>query len=238
MDDSISFLQRINMQQKPVYIDIATHIPAFWANAVSDLVFDVFALARTVPEARQRLGLGSIALQNNDNAVIEGGSINNTVIGGVTPQLATFLNVMVTELAPQSPASLTSKQYVDGVISETFANLNLQDMSRQRSNAINITGGYGLYDVLRVRNAPATPLDVLTLGYYQTNIQPTQGVAPFLVNPDNRTITLPFPASVGRLVLFVDGIYQLPDQYETVDATTLVFNSALPIGSTVGGFRL
>lgn len=226
------------MLQKPIYIDTVTHIPAVWANAVSDLVFDVFALARTVPEARQRLGLGSLALQSNDQVAIEGGTINNTVIGNVTPQVATFLNVRVTELTPQSPASLTSKQYVDGVISTTFSNLNLQDMSRQRSNAVNITGGYGVFDTLRVRNAPVTPMDVLTLGYYQTNIQPAQGLTPFSVAADNRTVTLPFPASVGRLVLFVDGVYQVPDQYILVDATTVAFTSALPVGSTVGGFRL
>ena len=161
------------MVQKPIYIDTVTHIPAVWANAISDLVFDVFALARTVPEARKRLGLGKLALQNNDQVVIEGGTINNTVIGNLIPQVATFLNVSVTELIPQSPASLTSKQYVDGVISTAFSNLNLQDMSRQRSNAVNITGGYGVYDTLRVRNAPATPMDVLTLGFFQNNAFPT-----------------------------------------------------------------
>jgi hypothetical protein len=161
------------MVQKPIYIDTVTHIPAVWANAISDLVFDVFALARTVPEARKRLGLGKLALQNNDQVVIEGGTINNTVIGNLIPQVATFLNVSVTELIPQSPASLTSKQYVDGVISTAFSNLNLQDMSRQPSNAVNITGGYGVYDTLRVRNAPATPMDVLTLGFFQNNAFPT-----------------------------------------------------------------
>lgn len=75
--------------QKPVFIHQVTTIPSDWANAVSNLVYDVFGLASTIADARNRLGLGSIATQQS-NAINSTGGVAtfDALRSRATPSLA------------------------------------------------------------------------------------------------------------------------------------------------------
>lgn len=72
-----------------------TVIPAEWANDTNYLVYDVFGAAKTKAQARQNLGLGSIAVQPATNVNLEGGIINNVVIGASSAAAGTFTRVQL-----------------------------------------------------------------------------------------------------------------------------------------------
>ncbi len=230
--------------QKPIFITKATALPADWANAVSDLVYDAFNLCRTLQDVRTRLGLEGLAYQDHRNVNIQGGGINGVVIGATSARAGTFTQITLQELTPRQPNSATSKYYVDGLVAESIGALSWKDMAQQRSNAVSITGGSGVFDRLLCRRMPTIPEDVVPLGFLQeqTNASlPQQANTPMVVAGDNRTVTLPFNVNVSesyRLVIFVDGIYQLPDQYVLTSTDTVVFNVQLPTGVVIGGYRL
>lgn len=111
------------MSVAPQFTDKVTTVPADWANAVSELTYTVFNEATTVVDARNALGLGTLALQNFSNVGITGGSIDGTSIGGLNPMTARFTSVTVTQLNPVLPNNLTSKQYVDTSITNAINNV-------------------------------------------------------------------------------------------------------------------
>lgn len=65
-----------------------------------------------------------------------------------------------------------------------------------------------------------------------------QATSPMVVSGDNRTVTTPFPTKAGAMVIYVDQLYQIPDQYEIVGANQIRFFDALPEGVIIGGFCL
>lgn len=224
--------------QKPVFISKVTTIPGEWANAVSDLVYDVFGLASTIVDARERLGMGTLATQNANAINITGGALNGVTIGALQPGLGYFVSASVTELVPTHPSMLTTKAYVDQSISAAIQVLGLREMAFQRSNNVNITGGVATFDALRSRANPSLPADVVTVGYLAS-----QGIGgieqahdAMVVGVDNRTVTTPFTVLEGRTVIFVDGLYQLPDQYVVLGPHTIQFVGVLPVGAIVGGY--
>jgi hypothetical protein len=224
--------------QKPVFIHQVTIIPSEWANAVSNLVYDVFGLANTIADARTRLGLGSIATQHANAINVTGGGLNGVSIGAVQPGVGRFISASVTETVPTHPSMLTTKSYVDQTVLDAIQSLNLREMAFQRSNNVNITGGVATFDTLRCRTQPSLSEDVVTLGYLTTQgiggIEQAAGV--MTVGVDNRTVTTPFIALAGRTVIFVDGLYQLPDQYVILGPHTIQFANVLPVGAVVGGY--
>lgn len=227
------------MSQKPVFSDTVTLLPAVWANSVSDLVYDVFKQAKSVAEARQVLGIGGVAVQSPNSVLFSGGSVDGVTIGAHVPAPATFLSATSNTLMPEYPNSLTTRYYVDGAIASALASLTFRDMSQQSSNRVNITGGAGTFDTLRSRGVPQAPNDVVTLAYLSANgAGMVQANTPMTLDVDNTTVTLSFPALAGRMAIFVDGIYQLPDQYTVYGTGQIRFTSPLPAGSVVGGFRV
>lgn len=158
--------------QKPVFVQKVTVIPAEWANAVGDLVYDVFNLPKTINDVKRRLGLATLAYQSASMVEITGGNLNNVKIGASQPSTGNFTEVTLSGLTPRLPSHATSKQYVDAIVAQGIAALRWQDMAQQRSNSVSITGGGGTFDTLRVRGAPQLLLDVLTLGWANVNLTP------------------------------------------------------------------
>lgn len=225
------------MSTKPIFVNQVTNIPVEWANNISALVYDVFGVATTLDAVRKRLGLSGLAYQAQTDVNIDGGSINGTVIGDEIPAVGRFLRLTLTTLLPISAGDVTTKQYVDEAISLGLNGLGLQNMSKQRSNNVNITGGQAIFDRLRSRAIPELQEDVITLKHYNdTKPRIRQAPVPMTVAVDNRTVTTPFKTLAGAMVLFVDQLYQLPDQYEIVGEYQVRFLTPLPAGSVVGGF--
>lgn len=225
------------MNTKPIFVNQVTNVPVDWANNISALVYDVFGVATTLDGARKRLGMAGMAFQEPTAINIKGGSIDGTVIGNEAPAVGRFSRLTLTTLVPGSPAEATSKQYVDQAIVLAVQALNLQNMATQRSNAVQITGGSAIFDRLRSRANPEQPYDAITLKFYEdTKPRIQQALAPMSVGSDNRTVTTPFKTASGAMVLFVDQLYQIPDQYEITGEHEVRFVSALPNGAVVGGF--
>jgi len=81
-----------------------TVIPAPWANTVDGLVYDVFNGAQTRLEAVAALGLKSMAEQSHLDVMIEGGTVNSTIIGDRVPALGIFqeLRLLVPGTGPDA----------------------------------------------------------------------------------------------------------------------------------------
>lgn len=92
-----------------------TVVPADWANDVNDLVYDVFAAAKTRPAARTALGLGSLALQNSNGVVIDGGFLNGVTIGNLGPAVGRFSNLQVLN-APTTPYEVVNLSHLSQVL--------------------------------------------------------------------------------------------------------------------------
>lgn len=228
------------MPAKVLFQDSVTRVPAAWANSVSDLIYDVFGLASTKSQARKALGLGTAAEQDAANISLTGGAINGVAIGATAPSTGRFTAVTVTTLTPATSSHLTSKSYVDSKIGQSLASLSLKDMSKQASNLVSITGGVATFDTLRVRQAPSNPADVVRLDYLQGLLAQSgasQAQTPMAVASDQKTVSLGFTPTPGRVVLYVDGLYQTPDTY-VISANTAIFNDVLPVNAVVGGFQL
>lgn len=224
---------------KPIFVTTVTVVPADWANSVSNLVYDVFHQASTVQQAKDVLGIGSLGGQSLTSVNLLGGKINGVVIGDVNPMAATFSNVTLAEFTPVSASHATSKHYVDTSIVSAIGALQWKDMAQQRSSSVNITGGSGMFDVLRSRSDPSGLYDVVTLGWLQANgAGMAQASAPLPIEPDGVTVNTSFPTVTGRCAIFVDGLYQLPDTYVVTGSNQIRFADALPSGSVVGGFRV
>ena len=225
------------MTTKPIFVNQVTNIPVDWANNISALVYDVFGVATTLDGVRKRLGVAGMSYQDPTGVNIKGGSINGTVIGDEVPATGRFSRLTLTSLIPGSPAEATSKQYVDHAITAAINALNLQNMATQRSNAVQITGGSAIFDRLRSRAHPEQPYDAITLKFYEdTKPRMRQALSPMSVGSDNRTVTTPFKTIPGGMVLFVDQLYQIPDQYEITGDNTVRFFQELPANSVVSGF--
>jgi hypothetical protein len=80
------------------FVHQVTILSPEWANDVNDTVYDVLGAAKTKADARTALGLGSVAVQARDNVDLQGGIINNVVIGNSIPAVAAFSSAQV--LAP------------------------------------------------------------------------------------------------------------------------------------------
>lgn len=102
---------------KPIFVDRVTHVPAEWANLLSDLAFDVFKQARTKSQAINALGIGTLGLQAANKVQIAGGSINNVSIGFAVPMQARFTVASMTA-EPVSYDHLTNKRYVDNRLAQ------------------------------------------------------------------------------------------------------------------------
>lgn len=223
------------MATKPIFVNRVTTIPAEWANNVSTLVYDVFGVATTIEDVRRKLALTTTSGHVN----IKGGSINGTVIGDEIPTHGRFTRLTVTALSPNDAGDVTTKYYVDNAITAGLNSLALQSMSQQRHNNVSITGGQATLDVLRSRATPTIDEDVITFKYYEdTKPRIQQALTPMVVSADNRTVTAPFKIVSGALVIFVDQLYQLPDQYEIVGDYVFRFFTDLPSNAVVGGFCL
>lgn len=221
------------MATKPIFVNRVTTIPAEWANNVSTLVYDVFGVATSLEDVRKRLALSNINGQVN----IKGGSINGTLIGDETPALGRFSRLTVTTLLPSAAGDVTTKHYVDNAITAGLNSLALQSMSQQRHNNVNITGGQAIFDTLRSRATPTADEDVLTLKHYRaTKPRIHQALTPMTVASDNRTVTTPFKIMPSSMLVFVDQLYQIPDQYAILNDYEFRFFAPLPSNAVVGGF--
>jgi len=93
-----------------------------WARVVTSVVYDVLGAAGTAAEARTALGLKSMAVQDASAVNIVGGSVDNTVIGAVSPAEATFLTVRLTG-DPSTPDSAASVQKAGAIADTRFSAL-------------------------------------------------------------------------------------------------------------------
>lgn len=199
---------------KPYYVDTVTHIPAVWANAVSDLVYDVFGLAGTKAGARAALELGSMALQNADNIQIVGGSVNNVPIGLDVPMQGRF-TVLSVEVDPIAPEHVVNKRYLN------------QRLTAFGQNYVPWTGGT-MTGPLLAYGDPVGPLEVVprrwvdfriletlqdkplqrwhTVSTGQPTFEWTSFVRPLYVYPEN-------------FLVYVDGQFQTLGVNYTVDVT-------------------
>jgi hypothetical protein len=223
--------------QKPIFITKATALPADWANAVSDLVYDAFNLCRTLQDVRTRLGLEGLAYQDHRNVNIQGGGINGVVIGATSARAGTFTQITLQELTPRQPNSATSKYYVDGLVAESIGALSWKDMAQQRSNAVSITGGSGVFDRLKSRALTVAPDDVVTFGALTNVTGPlipalVTALTPLLAVPPQtlsvagnqlsisggNTVTLPAtPVNVAKHThTFVTGTFGVPPGYTSL----------------------
>lgn len=91
------------------FIGQVTVLQADWANDANDLVYDVFGAAKTAEEAQTALRLQSMALQSHMQVSILGGTIENTVIGELSPAEAKFSRARVM-IPGSSPDDVTNIQ--------------------------------------------------------------------------------------------------------------------------------
>lgn len=225
---------------KPIFVNEVTRLPVDWANSVSDLVYDVFNNANTLSDARRILGIGDFAAQSARDVHITGGEIDGVTIGDTAPGLGTFISISLADSKPAYPNSVVCRQWVEAAIVAAVGVLRWQDMAQQRSNAVNITGGAGTFDTLRIRGTPVLDSDVVTLGWASDNLLTVmvQAPVPMTIAADNRTVNTGWEPRIGRMAIFVDGLYQLPDQYMVYSETQIQFIEPLPADSVVGGFRV
>lgn len=108
------------------FVGKITPIPAYWANQVNTLVYDVFGAATTVAAAQAALGLKSMAYQSHDAIEVLGGSIDNVDIGLVTPVTAVFQSARVLD-SGASPDSVVSRQ-IAGDIAVDHMNARLNQL--------------------------------------------------------------------------------------------------------------
>jgi hypothetical protein len=205
---------------KPYYVDTVTHIPAVWANAVSDLVFDVFALAGTKAGARAALELGSMALQNADNIQIVGGSVNNVPIGLDVPMQGRF-TVLSVEVDPIAPEHVVNKRYLN------------QRLTTFGQNYVPWTGGT-MTGPLRTYGDPVGPLEAVPRRWVDFRILDTLQDKPaqrLHLNSAGQstfewtTFTRPLYVYPENFLVYIDGIFQTLGLNYTLDITNKpVFN--------------
>lgn len=157
------------MSVGPKFTDKVTTVPADWANSVTDLVYTVFNQAATVVDARNALGLGTLALENSNNVSITGGVIDGVSIGPLNPMTARFTSATVTQLSPVLPGDLTSKQYVDNAIlnavaASTAGQITASVLATALAGKLDKTGG-ALSGTLTLAWNPVGPLDAVTKQY-------------------------------------------------------------------------
>lgn len=214
-------------QTKPFYIDTVTHIPAFWANAVSDLVYDVFGLAATKAGARAALELGTIAIQDADAVQIAGGSINNVPIGLSVPMQGRFTVLSIT-VDPIDPEHGVNKRYL---------NQRLFDFSAQYLPLIGgtLTGPLTLY------GDPQGPLEAVPRRWVDFRILDTIQNKPvqrlnLVSRPGGQSVfewpTFNRPARVyaENFLVYIDGQFQTLSRHYTVDLTEHpIFDFGTPV---------
>lgn len=133
--------------EKPLFVDTVTRVPAYWANAVSDLIYDVFGAASTKDAARNALGLGTMAIQSASAVQIAGGSIDNTAIGLTVPMEGHF-SILSVDNDPQEPTHVVNKRSL----------LALQQTIENRF--LRLDGGT-MQGMLTLAGDPALPLDAV-----------------------------------------------------------------------------
>lgn len=197
---------------KPFFVDTVTRIPAYWANNVTDLIFDVFELANTKAGVRAALQLGTLSLQNADGVQIVGGSINNVPIGISVPMQGRF-TVLSIESDPIHP--------VHGV--------NLRTLN-QRLNALSslylpLIGGT-MTGPLVLYGDPIQPLEAVPRRWVDARLQAVILPQPLqryhVVSVGQNVFSWPtfqWPVTVhpSNFVVFVDGQYQTFNLHYTVD---------------------
>lgn len=101
-----------DLNVKPIFIDRVTTVPAVWANTVSTLVYDIFGKSTTAEQAREALGIGTLALQEADAVNILGGDVNGVDIGFGVPGAAKFTHAFLTD-TPTHSRHAVPKAYLD-----------------------------------------------------------------------------------------------------------------------------
>ena len=214
-------------QTKPYYIDTVTHIPAFWANAVSDLVYDVFGLAATKAGARAALELGTLAIQDADAVQIAGGSINNVPIGLSVPMQGRFTVLSIT-VDPIDPEHGVNKRYL---------NQRLFDFSAQYLPLIGgtLTGPLTLY------GDPQGPLEAVPRRWVDFRILDTIQNKPVqrlnsVSQPGGQAVfewpqfVRPARVYAENFLVYIDGQFQTLARNYTVDLTEHpVFDFGTPV---------
>ena len=253
---------------KPYFVNQVTHVPSEWANAVSDLVYDVFKEAKTTEEAKRLLGIGKMAAQDPANIVISGGTMDGVTIGSALPANAVFTEAKATRLDPTTDQSLVTKNWVERQIRSALGKVGFGSMGQQNSDSVYITGGTIAIDRITVRKTPILSTDVVTLGFLNDQIKalkdwipkqvlptnpgtpttPTtdpeykcklfQAPMPLVPCPTRRVYCTPFKFKCGNILTFVDGVYQLPDVYAATNNNTIVFFEPLPEGAVVGAVSI
>lgn len=215
------------MPIKPYFVDTVTHIPAIWANAATDLIYDVFEMAATKAGARAALELGSLALQHADNIQLVGGSINNIPIGLDVPMQGRF-TVLSVEVDPIAPQHAVNKRYLN------------QRLTAFGENYVPWTGGTMTGPLLAYGN-PIGPLEVVprrwvdlrilevlqerplqrwhTVSVGQTTFEWMAFVRPLYIYPEN-------------FIVYIDGQYQTYGVNYSVDITDEpVFDFGTPVAA-------
>lgn len=218
-------------QTKPFYIDTVTHIPAFWANAVSDLVYDVFGLAATKSAARAALELGTIAVQDADDVQIVGGNINNVPIGLSVPMQGKFtvLSILSDPLDP------------DHGVNKRYLNQRLHDFSEQY---LPLTGGT-LTGPLRLYGDPQGPLEAVPRRWVDFRILDTLQNRPvqrmrLVSRPGGQSVfewpqfIRPARVYAENFMVYIDGQFQSLGHNYTVDLTE---HPIFDFGSSIAELR-
>lgn len=203
---------------KPVFIDTVTHIPALWANAVSDLVYDVFDQATTKTGVRAALELGTMAIQNANNVQIVGGSVNNAPIGLDVPMQGRF-TVLRVDVDPIDPLHAVNKRYL---------NLRLDDVM---ADYLPLSGGT-LTGPLLAHGDPVEDFEVVHRKWLDGRIRqkvPYEEVfrRTYIASIDQDLIyiadfTPPAHVTVyaANFMVYINGSLKSPDIHYTIDLST------------------
>ena len=160
-----------------------TVIPADWANAVDNLVFEVLQQAKSVDDIKAVLGLGSMAYANLKNPTFNEAVLNKPAITGGTARFDA-----VTTREPVRPEDAATRNYVDTAVSAVKklvdnATKATGDLAQQNANNVRIAGGIldavtlgaqypcvGVFSSLQVTTMPNMGNHVVNLAYLKEQI--------------------------------------------------------------------
>lgn len=244
------------MENKPIFVDRVTHVPAEWANILSALAYDIFDAAITKGQARVAIGVGTLGIQDAALVQIAGGTIDGTTIGLAEPATAKFTRAWAAA-DPIDDTEVANKHYVDqqvfivagGGLASLASAINLIS-ARVDTNTSGITANSASLSLLAARltvleNVPAPNLGTLA-SQNANSVAITggtiNGASIGSVTPSTAVFTrawvatTPIDPSEASSKSYVDGIISTLTTAIGLKATyTYVDQSiAAAVGSTVG----
>ncbi len=204
------------------FVDTVTVVPATWANTVNALVYNVFGAATTLQGAQAALRLQSLAYQAHNNVNIEGGNINNVMIGTQTPVQRFVAQAARVLDDPIDDRDVVNKGWMRAWIQNalTVAQAEwlggLGSIAVQNANNVNIIGGTlnntdigllgrasGRFTALKASNPPIDGDDVVTLGYLSSTYDVLIGRLRSMAYQDSNAVAITGGEIDGTRIGFV-----------------------------------